>query len=108
MAQSNSVMIHKLQRAINDNFGQKILYNKTQFYSEQQDRPVTMYVLKQATWDSERKRNRNIELFSTTSQIQVVLFLRDLWYELNGWEVPTDNEEWNKAKAKYMEKHGGT
>lgn len=105
MAQSNSVMIHKLQRAINDNFGQKILYNKTQFYSEQQDRPVTMYVLKQATWDSKRKRNRNIELFSTTSQIQVVLFLRDLWYELNGWEVPTDNEEWNKAKAKYIEKH---
>lgn len=106
MAQSNSVMIHKLQRAINDNFGQKILYNKTQFYSEQQDRPVTVYVLKQATWDSEKKRNRNIELFSTTSQIQTVLFLRDLWYELNGWEVPTDNEEWNKAKAKYMEKHG--
>lgn len=106
MAASNSVMIHKLQQAINQHFGQKILYNKTQFYSDKQDRPVTMYTLKQAVWDSERKRNRNTELFSTTSQIQIVLFLRDLWYELNEWEVPTDNEEWNKAKAGYYAKHG--
>lgn len=106
MAASNSTMIHKLQQAINQNFGEKILYNKTQFYSERQDRPVTLYILKKAVWDDERKRNKNIELFSTTSQIQTVLFLRDLWYELNEWEVPTDNEEWNKAKANYMEKHG--
>ena len=106
MAQSNSTMIHKLQQAINQNFGQKILYNKTQFYSERQDRPVTLYILKQAVWDNDRKRNKNIELFSTTSQIQTVLFLRDLWYELNGWEIPTDNEEWSKAKQHYQEKHG--
>ena len=105
MAQSNSTMIHKLQSAINDKFGQKLLYNKTQFYSERQDRPVTMYVLKKAVWDDNRKRNKYIELFSTTSQIQTVLFLRDLWYELNGWEVPTDNEEWNTAKANYKARH---
>lgn len=107
MAQSNSTMIHKLQRAINDKFDQKILYNKTQFYSEQQDRPVTLYILKQAIWDEQKKRNANIELYSTTSQIQIVLYLRDLWYELNGWEVPTDNEMWNKAKAAYVKKHNG-
>jgi len=107
MPQSNSVMIHKLQQAINQKFGEKILYNKTQFYSDKQDRPVTMYILKKAVWDDDRKRNRNIELFSTTSQIQTVLFLRDLWYELNEWEVPTDNEEWNEAKASYTKKHGG-
>lgn len=106
MPASNSTMIHKLQQAINQNFGEKILYNKTQFYSERQDRPVTLYILKKAVWDDDHKRNKNIELFSTTSQIQTVLFLRDLWYELNGWEIPTDNEEWNKAKANYMEKHG--
>lgn len=105
MANSNSVMIHKLQQAINQNFGQKILYNKTQFYSDKQDRPVTMYVLKKAVWDNDRKRNKNIELFSTTSQIQTVLFLRDLWYELNGWEIPTDNEEWNRAKENYNARH---
>ena len=105
MAQSNSAMIHKLQRAINEKYGQRILYNKTQFYSDQQDRPVTLYILKQAFWDEEKGRTRNIELYSTTSQIQIVLYLRDMWYELNGWEVPTDNETWNKAKEAYAKKH---
>ena len=65
-----------------------------------------MYVLKKAYWDEDKGKNRNIELFSTTSQIQIVLYLRDLWYELNGWEVPTDNETWTKAKASYAAKHG--
>ena len=99
-------MIHRLQRAINEKFGQKILYNKTQFYSEQQDRPVTLYILKKAYWDEDKQKTRNIELYSTTSQIQIVLYLRDLWYELNGWEVPKDNEAWTKAKEAYEKKHG--
>ena len=78
--------------------GMKILYSTTQFYSEDQDRPVTMYILKQAVWDDEKGRNNNIELFKSTSQIQILLFLRDLWYELNGKEIPTDNETWNKIR----------
>ena len=101
MANSNRVMIHKLQNAINQNFGKKILFNKTQWYSNDQDRPVSLYVIKQAIWDEEKQKNKNIELFSSCSMIQIVLFLRDMWYELNGWEVPTDNEDWNKAKAFY-------
>lgn len=91
-------MIHKLQQAINDKFGEKLLYNKTQFYSDTQNRPVTFYVLKKAIYDEEKGRNRNIELFKTTSQIQIVLYLRDYWYRLNNWEIPTDNEEWEKIK----------
>ena len=98
MPRSNSVMIHKLQQAINDKFGEKLLYNKTQFYSDTQNRPVTFYVLKKAIYDEEKGRNRNIELFKTTSQIQIVLYLRDYWYRLNNWEIPTDNEEWEKIK----------
>ena len=107
--QSNSVMIHKLQNAIN-NKGYRILYNKTQWYSDKQDRPVTMYTIKQVV-DSQdevvngrKKKNTTIELFKSCSQIQVVLFLRDFWYEINGWEVPTDNEMWNEAKQKYFDK----
>ena len=37
----------------------------------------------------------------------MVLFLRDYWYEFNGWEVPNDNEVWNKVKAEYKATHGG-
>ena len=101
--QSNRQMIKKLQTAINQNFGKKITYNKTQFYSDKQDRPVTIYIIKQCIYDEDRNRNRYIELFSSCSQLQIVLFLRDMWYELNGWEVPTDNEDWTKAKQKYYE-----
>ena len=107
MANSNSVMIHKLQSAINGK-GYKILYSTSQFYSEQQDRPVTQYIIKQVVEDKEltgtnNKRRSYIELFKSCSQIQIVLFLRDFWYEINGWEVPTDNEMWNTAKQKYYD-----
>lgn len=107
---SNSTMIHKLQNAINSR-GYKLLYNKTQFYSEQQNRPVTQYTIKQvveAEDTATNKKHHYIELFKTCSQIQIVLFLRDFWYDINGWEVPTDNEQWNEAKRKYQEKAGST
>ena len=112
MANSNSVMIHKLQNAINSK-GYKILYNKTQFYSEQQNRPVTQYTIKQVVEAEPKntaatnKRHNYLELFKSCSQIQIVLFLRDFWYEINGWEVPTDNQEWNEAKQKYYDKKSG-
>lgn len=104
MATSNSTMIHKLQNAINQKFDAKILYNKQQWYSMEQNRPVNQYVIRKAYTDVEG-RTKYLELFSSCSQIQIVLWLRDYWYELNGWEIPTDNEMWEKAKEKYMEKH---
>ncbi len=78
--------------------GYKLLYSTSQFYSDKQDRPVTMYILKQAVWDDEVGKNKSVELFKTTSQIQMVLYLRDFWYEINGWDVPTDNQQWNEIK----------
>lgn len=103
---SNSIMIHKLQQVLNMH-GHKILYNTSQFYSEQQQRPVTMYYLKEAVYDEQKHRNINIELFKSTSQLQLVLFLRDMWYELNGWELPQDNEMWNAKKQDYNSKRKG-
>ena len=97
--------IKKLQRAINDKFDYRVLVNKTQFYSEDSCRVLEYISVKRSIYDEEKKKNRNIELFSSSSDVQIVLYLRDLWYELNGWEVPTDNEKWVKAKQKWMEKH---
>ena len=99
---SNSTNIHRLQKAIN-NKGGAILYNTKQFYSFEQNRPVTIYIIRQAVYDEEKQRSMAIELFSSTSQIQILLFLRDYWFQMNGWEVPTDNEMWNKAKEAYYE-----
>lgn len=104
MGTANPTMIHRLQHAINNKFGSRILYNKHQWYSEDQDRPVTQHMIKQAVYDEKIKKYRNVELFSSYSQIQIVLWLRDYWYELNGWEVPTDNEMWNNAKRLYESK----
>ena len=101
MPSSNITMVKKLQQAIN-NKGEKILYTTSQFYSDEQDRPITIYIIKKAVFDEKKNKNVNVELFSSTSLIQIVLFLRDYWYELNGEEVPTDNEEWNRIKADYM------
>lgn len=102
--QSNSAMIHKLQNAINQKFDAKILYNKQQWYSQEQNRAVNQYVIRKAYWDEDAGKMKSMELFSSCSQIQIVLWLRDYWYELNGWEVPKDNKMWEKAKEKYMEK----
>lgn len=94
---SNSTMIHKLQQALNMN-GHRILQTTSQFYSVEQERPITIYHLKEAVYDEDKNKFINLELFSSTSQIQILLFLRDMWYEHNGWEVPKDNEVWNNKK----------
>ena len=96
---SNSVMIKKLQRALNAK-GLKVLYSTSQFYSEDQDRPVTIYALKRAVYDETRGKNVNVDLFKSTSQIQIVLYLRDMWYDLNGIPIPDNNSQWNAIKDK--------
>lgn len=105
MAKVFGPQIKKLQKAINEKFDARLLLNKTQYYSKDTDTVKEMLVIKQAIWDEDRQRFRNIELFSSASDIQIVLWLRDYWYQLNGWEVPIDNEEWNKAKDNYNRRH---
>ena len=92
--------IKKLQKAINIHFGKKILINKSQFYSDKTDSIVETIVIKQAVWDKKKQKIKNVELFSSPSDVQIVLFLRDYWFRLNGWEIPTDNEYWENIKKK--------
>lgn len=74
---SCSIMIHKLQTALNMH-GQRVLYSTTQFFSEDQNRPVTIYHIKMAT-KTEGKRTSAVEVFSSASQIRVVQFLAEVW-----------------------------
>ena len=99
-------MIRKLRSAINER-GEKILYSTSEFYSEEQKRPITIYSIKKAVWDEKKGRNQNIELFHTTSQIQIVLFLRDYWYKLNNMKLPTDNKIWNKIRKEIEVQNNG-
>lgn len=109
MPTSNSQMIHKLQVALNSK-GMKILCNRSQFYSDSQNRPVTIYKVAQSIWDPATERYKHKELFSSASEIQIVLFMRNLWYVVNGKEVPPTNRmkgaaefdrKWNEFYSNY-------
>lgn len=95
----NRNTIKKLQTAINTTFGDQLLYDRRQFYSTKENRPINLYTIRKPVYIKDKKRADSIVLFKSSSQIQVILFLRDYWYERNGWEVPIDNPEWNMRKA---------
>ena len=104
MAGSMIVTINKLQKAINSKNG-RVIINHTQFYSEQSRRAVGMYTIKQAYWNDTKGRTESYELYSSYSQLQTVLFLRDYWYHMNNWKIPEDNEEWIELRNKYYASH---
>ena len=97
MPASNRIMIHKLQNAINQNGG-KILYEKSQFFSIDQNRPINIYKICQSLGTATKHKKE--KLFESTSMIQIVLYLRDVWYTIQGQKLPTDNAEWENIKAK--------
>lgn len=90
MPSSNSTMIYKLQVALNSK-GLRILCNRSQFFSEQQNRPVTMYKVSQSVHSESTGKNNHVELFSSASEIQIVLFMRNLWYAVNNKPIPSTN-----------------
>lgn len=91
----------KLQTAINQRTGAKLVINTQQWYSQDRKRPITIYIVRQVFSDPNTNHKKSIQLFRTYSQIQMLLFLRDFWYDLNGWEIPTDNEMWEELKKRY-------
>ena len=102
-AGAQSRTIAKLQRALEFE-GELILISTSQFYSLDKQKFVTRYhVKKQVQSEDNKYKSTQVELFSSCSQIQITLFLRDYLFEVQGKEVPTDNELWNKIKADYFE-----
>ena len=97
--------IKKLQQALQFE-GELILITTTQFWSVDKHKTVTRYhIKKQIQSADEKNKSSQVELFSSCSQIQITLFLRDYYYEVKGFEVPHDNPLWEAAKAKYYEEH---
>lgn len=96
----NRNTIKKLQMAINTKFGEQLLYERRQFYSTKEKRPINIYTIKKSIFNPKKGKDEAFELFKSASQIQVILYLRDYWFELNGWDIPIDNPEWNMIKAK--------
>lgn len=99
--------IRKLQQALEFE-GEWILIATSQFYSIDKHKFITRYHVKKQVQEDGKNKSTQLELFSSCSQIQVTLFLRDYLFEVQGKEVPTDNEVWNQIKAEYFkEKNNG-
>lgn len=90
-----------LQSAINRHSEAKVLVTTNQWYSDKENKPVTVYHIKRRTLDKVKNKESVEEIFKTYSLIQAILFLRDYWYLENNWEPPTDNEMWNEVKSKW-------
>ena len=103
MAGGQTRTIKKLQQALQLE-GELILITIDQFYSNQKQTTVNRYhVKKQVQIEDEKYKSSKIELFSSCSQIEITLFLRDYYYEIMGYEVPHDNPIWEARKQKYFE-----
>lgn len=104
MAAGQTHTIKKLQKALQYE-GELILITTTQFFSMEKGTTVTRYHIKKQIQSEDRFKSSQVELFSSCSQIQITLFLRDYYYEVTGQPVPHDNPIWEQAKAKYFEEH---
>jgi hypothetical protein len=83
----------KLIQALNSR-GYKLTFSQKQFMGKE-GQPHNMYSINRAIWNADKHKYSHEELYSTTSMVRVTLFLRDMWFEENGWELPTDQEAWN-------------
>jgi hypothetical protein len=75
----------KLQRAILST-GLVIKISTSQFYSEEQDRMITMWILTTPTLQNGRNgwRMRDYEILRTASAIEVVKCLTGIWEQTKG------------------------
>ena len=105
MAGNLAQIVKKLTLALNSN-GYKLTYNVKQFMG-QEGEPHNYYSICQAVWDEDKHKYLNQELYSSTSMVRIVLFLRDMWFTHNGWDLPADQEKWNELRKQMKEKKNG-
>lgn len=81
----NQIM-RKLQRAILQT-GLPVKIGTAQFYSEEQKRMITIYILSvRITYQNTRKewKERDYEILRTASQVETVECLKDIWEAVKG------------------------
>lgn len=88
--------INKLIQALNMK-GEMLLYNKKQFMGKE-GAPHNLYVISRAVWNADKGKYGSVDLYKSTSTVRIVLYLRDMWFTVNGWDLPTDNEMWNQIR----------
>ena len=87
MAGKFTGLINKLQKALLMNCNRIIYIENEQFYSKEQNRVITMFVLSERVWNEERGRFTKQQVLKTASQIDVVKYLGNLYKELTNTEI---------------------
>lgn len=95
----------KLVKALNTR-GYMITFSIKQFMGRE-GKPHNYYSINRAEWSEEKSKYLHNEIYSSTSMVRIVLFLRDMWYKENGWELPTDQELWNSIRVELEAKENG-
>ena len=82
-----SAIVKKLQRAILST-GLVIKIGSSQFYSTDQGRMITMWSLSTPVMECGKGKwkMRDLEILRTASQADVVLTLKEIWEQSQGWE----------------------
>ena len=82
-----SAIVKKLQRAILST-GLVIKLGSSQFYSADQGRTITMWSLSTPVMEYSKGKwkMRDLEILRTASQADVVLTLKEIWEQSQGWE----------------------
>lgn len=79
-----------------------LLTLSTKQFMGSEKKPHDFYVLSEAVLNEETGKFYNREIYSTTSMVRIVLYLRDIWYSLEGLELPTDQEKWNEIRKELI------
>lgn len=81
-----NVVMRKLQRAIVST-GLVVKIGTRQFYSQEQGRLITIYILSTPVLQQGKSgwRTKDYEIIRTASQLDVVYALRDIWEEAQKW-----------------------
>lgn len=82
-----SAIVKKLQRAILST-GLVVKIGSSQFYSADQGRMITMWILSTPVmeYSKDKWKMRDLEILRTASQADVVLTLKEIWEQSQGWE----------------------
>ena len=93
MAGRHTGIINTLQKALMANYKKQIFIAQEQFYSHEQERYITMYILQEPIWDSSHTHYTKRQLLKTASQVDVVKYLGNLYKNLSQEsELGLDNE----------------
>lgn len=94
-------MSKKLMKAINSR-GYIITHAKREFMAK--DNTIhNMNTLSIVSFNEEKQKYESTPIYSTPSQVRLVMYLRDFWFIINDMELPTDQELWCKIRQKLID-----